>query len=63
MGGTEIYGPIKSAFDDVQVQAGFKKRIFLLTDGQVRNTSSIIQLIKNKCSKADDVKVFSFGMG
>lgn len=63
MGGTEIYGPIKSAFDDVQVQAGFKKRIFLLTDGQVGNTSSIIHLIKNKCSKADDVKVFSFGMG
>ena len=31
-GGTEIYEPLRSAFD-VDIEAGFKKRIFLLTDG------------------------------
>jgi hypothetical protein len=35
----------------------------LLTDGQVGNTSAIIKLIEEKCSKADDTKVFSFGVG
>lgn len=35
----------------------------MLTDGQVSNTSSIIKLIEDQCSKADDTKVFSFGMG
>ena len=61
-GGTQIYEPVQSAFN-VDVEAGFKKRIFLLTDGQVGNTSAIVKLIEDQCSKADDTKVFSFGMG
>ena len=61
-GGTQIYQPMESAFK-VNVETGFKKRIFLLTDGQVGNTDMIIGLIEGECGKADDTKVFSFGMG
>lgn len=61
-GGTNIYGPMDSAFN-LKMPGGFKKRIFMLTDGQVSNKPAILQLIVDKCSKADDTKVFSFGMG
>lgn len=61
-GGTNIYEPVQSAFL-ANIETGYKKRIFLLTDGQVGNVTSIVKMIADQCKKADDTKVFSFGMG
>ena len=61
-GGTEIYTPIKDAFDNTIVDKDTQKRVFLLTDGQVGNSDEVVELISNHCDKDDSTKVFSFGI-
>ena len=41
----------------------YKKRIFVLTDGQVRNKEDIVNYCDKMCAKNDDTKVFTFGIG
>ena len=39
-----------------------RKRIFLLTDGQVNNEAGVIKLIGDNCNNDGVNKVFSFGI-
>ena len=61
MGGTEMLTPLKEVFD---LKSKLKKRIFLLTDGYVNSgPQPVVDLIRERCSDSDDVRVFSFGIG
>jgi len=60
MGGTNIYDPLKSVFDQ---DNGYKKRIFLLTDGCIEREHETIQLIKDNCQNDGKNKIFTFGLG
>lgn len=62
MGGTDILFPLTLAFSSEKA-ANVKRRIFLLTDGSVGNTSEITEYIRKSCSGSDDTKVFTFGIG
>ena len=61
-GGTDILTPLRMAFTLPQ-KANTKKRIFLLTDGTVSNGNEIKNYVNMECSKNDNVKLFSFGIG
>ena len=58
LGGTEILKPLKVILNAATI-SGYHKRIFILTDGQVSNTKSVIKLVKDskKC------RVFTIGIG
>ncbi|RIB23991.1 hypothetical protein C2G38_2139476 [Gigaspora rosea] len=61
-GGTEIYNPIKWAFDNSSND--MPTSVFLLTDGKVNNVDQIVELIKScEEKKKDDVRFFSIGIG
>ncbi|CAG8812514.1 46267_t:CDS:10, partial [Gigaspora margarita] len=61
-GGTEIYNPIKWAFDNSRND--MPTSVFLLTDGCVNNVDQIVELIKScEEKKKDDVRFFSIGIG
>ncbi|RIB09289.1 hypothetical protein C2G38_2108988, partial [Gigaspora rosea] len=61
-GGTEIYNPIKWAFDNSSND--MPSSVFLLTDGKVNNVDQIVELIKScEEKKKDDVRFFSIGIG
>ncbi|CAG8690386.1 43934_t:CDS:2 [Gigaspora margarita] len=61
-GGTEIYNPIKWAFDNSRND--MPTSVFLLTDGQVNNVDQIVELIKScEEKKKDDARFFSIGIG
>ncbi|CAG8506406.1 2686_t:CDS:10, partial [Dentiscutata heterogama] len=61
-GGTEIYNPIKWAFENSRND--MPTSVFLLTDGLVNNVDQIVELIKSsEEKKKDDVRVFSIGIG
>jgi hypothetical protein len=53
---------MQAAFN-LSVPKDFKKRVFLLTDGEVGGVAQIVDLVRGRCKTKDDVKVFSFGMG
>ena len=59
MGGTEIFEPIKFAFD-MNIDKSHSKKVFLLTDGGVSQPENVIKLIKDH---SDKVKVHTFGLG
>jgi hypothetical protein len=62
-GGTQIYEPMNTAFNE-KLPAGIdQKRIFMLTDGAVSSPQSVIELIRQRCEKDDTVRVYSFGIG
>lgn len=61
MGGTEIYNPIKEILS-TKPSHGFKREIFLLTDGAVHNSQAIIDLIFKEAPKTDST-VHTFGIG
>lgn len=44
MGGTEIARPLQQVLEMPPIK-GYPRHVFLLTDGQVRNTESIISLV------------------
>lgn len=58
-GGTDILSPMKEA---IKVNTKREKRIFLLTDGQVRNRDAIIDYARS-CSKIARFHTFGIGNG
>jgi hypothetical protein len=62
MGGTEIYQPLQQIFS-TKPKPGFTRNIFVLTDGEVSNTTGCLGLVKESCAKSPLVRVFSFGIG
>ena len=61
-GGTEIFNPIESA-TKLNTQE-YKKRIFLLTDGDVSSPEKVIKHIELNCDEDNDhTRVFTFGIG
>jgi len=61
-GGTDILCPLRMAFTLPQ-KANYKRRVFLLTDGTVHNGTEIANYVGSECSKNDNMKLFSFGIG
>ncbi|OQV22972.1 von Willebrand factor A domain-containing protein 5A [Hypsibius exemplaris] len=59
LGGTEILAPLQAIYATLP-KAGFSRQLFILTDGQVSNTESVIELIRKN---ANNTRVFSFGLG
>ncbi len=64
MGGTAIFEPLNYAINEFMVGPTFVgkyvKRIFLLTDGAVKNPQNVIQLATDSASKAS---IHTFGIG
>lgn len=59
LGGTNIYNPLSFIFG-IQKIKNYSRHIFLLTDGCVSNTESIINLVKIKTKYT---RVHSIGIG
>eukprot|EP01119_Soliformovum_irregulare_P016300 TRINITY_DN4699_c0_g1_i2.p1 TRINITY_DN4699_c0_g1~~TRINITY_DN4699_c0_g1_i2.p1 ORF type:complete len:850 (+),score=284.73 TRINITY_DN4699_c0_g1_i2:75-2624(+) len=59
MGGTEIVAPLMEIFRE-PVKEGIPRQIFLLTDGEVRNTQECIDIVRKH---ANTTRVFTFGVG
>lgn len=58
-GGTEIYQPLDFALSQPGIQ-GYPRFVFLLTDGQVSNTESVIRMAKKK---SRNTRINSIGIG
>lgn len=61
LGGTEILEPLLSIFGEERVTK-YQRNIFLLTDGDISNTNSVILTIKKNCFYRSS-RVFSIGIG
>ena len=59
-GGTDILSPLQAAQSSAHYESGKKKRIFLLTDGQVSNPLAIVDQAK---LHSETIRVFTFGLG
>ncbi|XP_076104765.1 von Willebrand factor A domain-containing protein 5A-like [Mytilus galloprovincialis] len=59
MGGTEILEPLKKIYSET-CKHGYPRQIFLLTDGEVGNTSEVISLVRRH---KKNTRVFTFGIG
>jgi uncharacterized protein YegL len=59
-GGTEIVPPLKFILNSKSFK-GYKKLIFVLTDGQVANVNEIIETIQNNTNNFS--RIFSIGLG
>jgi hypothetical protein len=59
MGGTELLRPLQEVFRMPSVK-GLPKQVFVLTDGAVSNTSSVINEVKKNCHQA---RCFAVGIG
>ena len=57
--GTEIYEPLQSIYNDPLIE-GYSKTLFLITDGEVENPCSVIQLVALNSGVS---RVHSFGIG
>ncbi|CAG8603028.1 6431_t:CDS:2, partial [Acaulospora morrowiae] len=61
-GGTEIYNPLKWAFDNSRFD--MQTSVFLLTDGEVWNVEALVELVRtNVEQKKDNLRLFSIGIG
>ena len=58
-GGTEILRPLEDIYGRPAIE-GYPRQVFVLTDGEVGNTSTVIGLVKKNVDKA---RVFTFGIG
>ncbi len=58
-GGTEIYQPLDAIFKQT-TKPGYLRQIFVLTDGAVSNSASVIELVKKNSSQC---RVFALGLG
>lgn len=61
MGGTDIYTPLVQIFRK-RSTSGMKRQIFILTDGAVWNTQSVIDLIQINAIQCK-TRVHTFGIG
>ncbi|KAJ6238616.1 von willebrand factor a domain-containing protein 5a [Anaeramoeba flamelloides] len=59
LGGTNILRPLEFIFK-TEPARGYARQIFLLTDGEVSNTQSIISNVR---SQSNTTRVFTFGIG
>jgi len=59
LGGTEIYQPLEHILKQ-PLLAGLARQVFVLTDGQVSNTSACIDLVRKYSNKN---RVFTLGIG
>merc|ERR1712060_352531 len=59
-GGTEIYSPLRAIFQLAKPAPSYLRQVFVLTDGDVSNASSIISLVKQNNAQG---RVFSLGIG
>merc|ERR1719334_1716368 len=59
-GGTEIYSPLRNIFQQAKPAPSYLRQIFVLTDGEVSNASSIITLVNQNNAQG---RVFSLGIG
>merc|ERR1719186_1973842 len=59
LGGTEIYRPLQHIFQK-PLMAGLARQVFVLTDGQVSNSSACIELVRKNSSNN---RVFTLGIG
>ena len=60
LGGTEIYEPLQSIFDDSSANKKHNKHVFLITDGNVFDPQLVIDLIKDH---NDRYTTHTFGIG
>ena len=58
-GGTNILNPMNEILSKPTIP-GCPRQVFLLTDGQVRNTEAVISSV---AKHAHDTRVFAFGIG
>ena len=58
-GGTEIYEPLEAIFKQ-PVKPGYLRQIFVLTDGEVSNSSAVVELVKRNNAHG---RVFALGLG
>jgi hypothetical protein len=58
-GGTEIYEPLEAIFKQ-PAKEGYLRQIFVLTDGEVSNSSAVVELVKRNNSHG---RVFALGLG
>lgn len=58
-GGTEIYTPLQYVLG-LSLIKNYPRHVFLLTDGGVSDTKSVIKLVENKSSTA---RVHTIGIG
>lgn len=59
MGGTNIMHPLESA-QKLDSGNAFKKRVFILTDGQVGDRDAVV---RKAASRSESTRVFTFGLG
>ena len=59
LGGTEILSPLQHIFNQ-PLKAGLARQVFVLTDGQVSNSSACIDLVKRN---SFNNRVFTLGIG
>ena len=59
MGGTEIAQPLQAIFA-TKILPGYPRQVFLLTDGEVSNTDSVIELVKRN---TQFTRVSTIGIG
>jgi len=58
-GGTDIYEPLGAIFEQSN-KPGYLRQIFVLTDGEVSNSASVVELVKRNSSQG---RVFALGLG
>jgi len=61
LGGTEIYKPLATVFEQ-EAMPNYQKTIFLLTDGSVSDPDGVIKLIEQNCND-NKCRVFTVGVG
>lgn len=59
MGGTEIQNPLRELLKET-IKEGYPRHVFLLTDGQVSDTQSVISLVKQNVKYC---RVHTIGIG
>ena len=63
LGGTELLAPLKAVFAS-PTRPGFSRQVFVLTDGQVSNTNTVIQAVASALKAATSpTRVFTLGLG
>ena len=62
-GGTEIYSPMKNIFELGKAKECAETHIYLLTDGAVFNTNSVVELVSQNANMQQRVHTFGIGNG
>lgn len=60
LAGTNIYNPLRDIFR-APVNREYPRQIFLLTDGEVKNTAEVLKMVKDSVDAY--TRIFTFGIG